>query len=272
MITSSLLRLSLPLLCLALWADGTTPSAAQTREEGQRYFYDLVEKLPAAHAKEWQAAPGYAQKRDNFLNPDYTPALPERLTKRLNKEARRAARKDTKCRDMQAVESGFEGPLGLDRQVERQVLQGRIRNAWAYRIRLAGCGKAYAANFVLVQDTDEKLSHLNALPGDTLSWPSLQADALPKIALTGLRTVRQDNPSCIPARRDRVVQTKLVHKPAPAKKMFGVMLKGRWMEVWTMRICGEQLDLEVAFRADGSGGASFQARPTPGPVSQKPAP
>ncbi len=251
-------------LCLAVtitWSPAT-PLHAQTLQEGRDYFLKLEASMPADRATQWRAAPGYVQARQNFLTADYTPDISKSKMKRLTKEAKRAARKDTKCRKMELTDAAFQGPLGLDRQVERQILQGQVRNAWSYRISLEGCETAYHANFVLIEENDDELNHVTTLPGTTLAWPSLQSDALPKIALTALQTVRRENPQCIPAGRDRIIATRLDEKRIRDSKMFGVFLGGRWIETWTMQICGQKLDLRVAFRADGSGGASFQAQPS----------
>lgn len=255
---------------LAIAAASVSLVQAQTNEEGRDYLARLDANLPEEQAKAWRDSPGYTQERDNFLNVEYRPALSKDFTRRLMKQARRAARRDSGCRRMQAIASDFGGPLNLDRQVERQVLQGELRNAWTYRVDAEGCGRRYRANFVLVEQMDQSLTTLDLLPGNTVAWPSLQSDALPKIALTSLQTVRLNDPECIPSSRDGVIDTRLeTPQNAQLTKMFGVVLDGRWSEVWTMSICGRELDLQVAFRADGRGGAAFQAKPNAAAVTAK---
>ena len=245
----------------ALSASFATAALSQTKQEGRDYFLKLEASFSANQAAAWRKAPGYEQARQNFLTADYRPDLSPSNLRRIEKQARRAARKDTKCREMTLSNSGFANPLGLDRQVERQVLAGQIHNAWSYRVSFAGCGQTYQANFVVIEEPGGDLTHVTTLPGGTLAWPSLQSDVLPKIALTALQTVRRDRPQCIPSGRDRVIKTWVDEERLNSGKMFGVYFSGRWMETWRMQICGRTLDLQVAFRADGSGGASFQAQP-----------
>lgn len=231
----------------------------QTRADGQTYFRALEQRMPPDRLKAWQSAPGYAQARSNFLTADFRPTLDAKTQKRLTKQARRAARRDRRCRSMAVVDRQFGDPLGLDRQVERQIDRGELRNAWFYRVDLAGCDERYAANFVVIEQMDKDLTHLTALPGDTLAWPSLQSDVLPKVALTSLQAVRNRDPDCIPSGRDHIIETRLDQGPKSGRaKMFGVLLAGSWSERWTMAICRQEVDLRVAFRADGRGGARFQ--------------
>ncbi len=247
---------------LAITAASLSLGQAQTNEEGRDYLARLDANLPEDQARAWRESPGYSQERENFVNVEYRPTLSNDFTRRLIKQARRAARRDSGCRRMQAMANDFGGPLNLDRQVERQVLQGELRNAWTYWVDAEGCDRRYRANFVLVEQMDQSLTSLDLLPGETLAWPSLQSDALPKIALTSLQAVRLNDPECIPSSRDGVIDTRFENpQNAQLTKMFGVVLNGRWSEVWTMSICGRELDLQVAFRADGRGGAAFQAKP-----------
>ncbi len=256
-------------MMLAAWLTAPHSADAQTRAEGRSYFLRLEANLPPDQAAKWKAAPGYGQMRDNFLSADQRPTLSASMSRKLSKTARRAARKDTRCR-MDETGRNFGTALSLDRQIERQILTAQLRNSWSYHIQLAGCDGTYQANFVIIEQTDGDLDHITTLPGSTLTWPSLQQDALPKIALTALQTVRQQDPTCIPSGRDRVIATQVMDTRLPKReKMFGVIMQGSWMEKWTMTICRQKLDLQLAFRADGRGGANFQAQSRQTPIAKR---
>ena len=261
--------LTLIAILFAAWIGEPQNANAQSREEGRSYFLRLEANLPPDQSAKWKAAPGYGQMRDNFLSADRRPELSASLARKMSKAARRAARKDTRCR-MAETGRDFGTALSLDRQIERQILTAQLRNGWSYHIQLQGCDDTYQANFVVIEQSDGDLDHITTLPGSTLTWPSLQHDALPKIALTALQTVRQKDPTCIPSGRDRVIATQVLDKRLPKEtKMFGVIMQGSWMEKWTMTICHQKLDLQVAFRADGRGGANFQAQSRQAPLAKR---
>ena len=264
--------LSLIAMGLAAWIGPMFGAEAQTREEGRSYFLRLEANLPPDQAAKWKAAPGYEQMRNNFLSADQRPDLSAPMSRKLSKAARRAARKDTRCR-MAETGRAFKSALSLDRQIERRILTAQVRNGWSYQVQLAGCDTEYQANFVVIEQIDGDLDHITTLPGSTLTWPSLQHDALPKVALTALQTVRQQDPTCIPSGRDRVIATQVMDTRLPERhKLFGVIMQGSWIETWTMTICRQKLDLQLAFRADGRGGANFQAQSRQTPIAKRSGP
>jgi hypothetical protein len=57
----------------------------------------------------------------------------------------------------------------------------------------------------------------------------------------------------------KLINTEIIEDVTDGKyNASGVLLGGRWVEIWTIKRCGKEFFWRVVFTADGRGGTNFK--------------
>ncbi len=121
------------------------------------------------------------------------------------------------------------------------------------RMLLEGCGNSFMPNFMVLHRPDDT-AIVSMVPGETLASLKLMMDAqAPAIAAAG-----------VVARCGDMSGASFVHSVV-AVQPTGADPGQRWSELWTLRVCGANVEIPVDFlRTDA--GATFTFRPSAGRV------
>lgn len=134
---------------------------------------------------------------------------------------------------------------------------------WLTRYRLERCGDAKTYNAVFVADPNGGYPAPTPFyPGSPLGGPVLVQDAVMSAVTTALAKSGQSGCRKVEAFDMRVKQ------PPHDRIDGGTTVKGVWREVWTFRVCGQMVDVDMVFTPDADGGGtSFKTdgvKATPG--------
>ncbi|MDA8230570.1 MAG: hypothetical protein M0006_04445 [Magnetospirillum sp.] len=131
-----------------------------------------------------------------------------------------------------------------------------VAGAWKDRIRVDRCGSQVTHNVLI--DVEPDGPHVGLLlPGDTDLPVPMQFRALQAGAEEAMKAGKCRDPNRVivsNTRQDKVLE------PVKADPK-GILVAGKWREVWTFRACGKDQKVGMVFSADGKGSATFQASP-----------
>lgn len=88
------------------------------------------------------------------------------------------------------------------------------------------------------------------MPGQFQASPRLQLDTWEMI-------LALDSGADIACKDRKVVNTEVIEQPTGVRIKWGRMVKGRWVERWTVDRCGTRVAYRVEYTADGRGGTFF---------------
>ena len=122
--------------------------------------------------------------------------------------------------------------------------------AWVERVEATGCGPTRLLNVLTIAHSDSPLQVVGMMPGDTLTDPMMQKNALQYAEAIAVRGVP---PGC---KQLAFINTKFdgfIGLPNPE------VTDGResrpWRELWTMTACGNELDIGLIFTPNQRGTA-----------------
>jgi|CXWL01.1.fsa_nt_gi D-serine deaminase-like pyridoxal phosphate-dependent protein len=122
------------------------------------------------------------------------------------------------------------------------------------RMMLEGCGNSFMPNFMVLHRPDDT-AIVSMVPGETLASLKLMMDAqAPAIAAAG-----------VVARCADMTGTRFIHSVVSAQPT-GAGPGQRWSELWTLRVCGANVEIPVDFLITDTG-ATFTFRPNAGRVA-----
>jgi hypothetical protein len=94
-----------------------------------------------------------------------------------------------------------------------------------------------------------------SVPGETLANSNLQFDTWQFIEIFEMG----EAPNC----DSNVVDTRILEDTSGASVRGGPLLKGGWVEEWTLDRCGERVVYRVKYTADGRGGTFIEVSEVP---------
>ncbi len=212
------------------------PAAAQTAPD----------QPAATTAPEAQGLPGMDQLMTYVGKPEYFAMV---STLALNGEhdltpsckAKALGRAGLTVLELPRFEAGKEAPVA-----------GR----WTDQVEVDRCGSHVVHN-VLVAAAADGLHVGLLMPGGTGAPIGMQRDVLQAVARVALKAA-----SCKDANTFFVLDTRKNKLLEPMKPdAQGRLASGKWDEVWTTRACGKVRPVLVTFTADGTGSATYTARP-----------
>lgn len=129
-----------------------------------------------------------------------------------------------------------------------------VGGAWKDQIKLDRCGTPVVHN-VLVSANPAGLPAIGlALPGETALSPRLQQAAVADVVKQAGAKAK-----CKTADQSVIMDTKLESVLVqPKRNAAGVVFEGKWIEIWTAKVCGKALPIKLELSADGEGGATHK--------------
>lgn len=139
---------------------------------------------------------------------------------------------------------------------------GKFRNAWLAYGRPTGCPNGERQRFMLVRTADNALRAGMLNKGESLASPSLIFDAFPTVSMLAKTVVTKGgDKSCM--KSDAAVMllgSRIASQSSDlSPDFYGTRYTGNWEEIWTLKVCERKVEMPVVFRADGQGGAFFNA-------------
>lgn len=132
-------------------------------------------------------------------------------------------------------------------------LSGSGASFYQERMLLEGCGNSFMPNFMVLHRPDDT-AIVSMVPGETRASLKLMMDAqAPAIAAAG-----------VVARCGDMSGASFVHSVV-SEQPTGAGAGQRWSEVWTLRVCGANVEIPVEFLITDTG-ATFTFRPHDGRV------
>lgn len=125
---------------------------------------------------------------------------------------------------------------------------------WKDEIKVDRCGKVVVHNVLFVAKPDGLPEIGLLLPGETTLSPRLQRVVLADVAKAvgqRLKCKEVDKTVVSDTRFDKVMVP-------PKKNAQGVVVEGKWREVWTARACGKSTDVAIELTSDGQGAANHK--------------
>ena len=126
--------------------------------------------------------------------------------------------------------------------------------AWVERVEATGCGPTRLLNVLTIAHSDSPMQVVGMMPGDTLTDPMMQKNALQYAEAIAVRGVP---PGC---KQLAFLNTKFdgfIGLPNPE------VTDGResrpWRELWTMTACGSEFDIGLIFTPNQRGTALDRA-------------
>jgi len=154
------------------------------------------------------------------------------------------------------IRLGKLAPVSLDGMITTMIAKGQIENGWLVRVTLDDCPPADPIRVLLLRAADGRtLQGIFAGQGTSYAWPSLSREALRGAVSTALKQLRTADSACNP--RD-ITPTGMRIAGSSADlgpDVYGIRLKGSWNETWTFEPCGHRIEVPIAFRTNGNGGA-----------------
>jgi hypothetical protein len=151
-------------------------------------------------------------------------------------------------------------PATADRMVWKAALAGEIKNAWTAKVELGGCGEA-PVNYLVVTDKNGKTSAGPFSWGQSLAGISLTRDVMPAAAGALASNMKKVDAECSLERLKKFAPgpRQIQDMRTVGEDVYGVRFKGNWSEIWHFTVCDYDVGIPINFRADGSGGAYFDA-------------
>jgi hypothetical protein len=151
-------------------------------------------------------------------------------------------------------------PATADRMLWKAALAGDIRNAWTAQVLLGGCGKD-PANYLIVRDKNGKISAGAFSWGQSLAGISLTRDVMPAAAGAMASNMKKLDAQCTLDRLKAFTTgpREILDMKGAGEDVYGVRFKGNWSEIWHFTVCDYDVAIPINFRADGSGGAYYDA-------------
>jgi hypothetical protein len=116
---------------------------------------------------------------------------------------------------------------------------------WIDQLKVDRCGTPAQRNLYLIARGKGQLQAVSMLPGETITSPVLQRDALKVVPIVALDKMKCE------AAQVAVIDTKVSVAPAPNRP---------WQEEWTFGGCDQMIALAVDFVPDGKGGTTFSVK------------
>jgi hypothetical protein len=151
-------------------------------------------------------------------------------------------------------------PDTADRALWKAARAGQIMNAWTAKVRLGGCGKE-PANYLVVKDKTGRTSVGVFSWGESLAGISLSRDAMPAALGAMAANMKKIAPDCTidDIKKFTIGPREILDMKDAGDNVYGVRFKGNWSEIWHFKVCGYDVAIPMKFRADGSGGAYYEA-------------
>jgi hypothetical protein len=142
----------------------------------------------------------------------------------------------------------------------KAALAGEIKNAWTAKVLLGGCRKE-PANYLVVRDKAGKTSAGVWSWGQTLAGITLTRDVMPSAAGAMTASIMKVDAACTMDRLKQFVAgpREISDMKSAGEDIYGMRFKGTWSEIWHFTVCGYDAAIPINFRADGSGGAYYEA-------------
>lgn len=126
--------------------------------------------------------------------------------------------------------------------------------AWKEHVRVDRCGKTIVHNLIAMAQPGAEPQIGLLFPGATAATPPLQREA---VAAAGAEAIAKlgckDNSVAV---LDTAADKILVPLKADTS---GLIVEGKWREIWTLRACKKVLPVAVEFTTNGKGGALVEA-------------
>ena len=146
-------------------------------------------------------------------------------------------------------------PATAERYVFNNAIKGQVRNGWTVTVRHPACDPA-PVRYMVVQDSAGALRTTRVNRGVSYAHDSLIGDTLPLAVLAAELFLKRSNIPCNePTKAQLGVMRIDSATPDLGQDVLGVRYKGTWTEVWPLTMCGQTIEVPVAFTADGDGGA-----------------
>mgnify|MGYP000852537186 FL=1 len=155
----------------------------------------------------------------------------------------------------QSVEVSNVRPITGDRLVLQGVAQRSLQNGWRFDGVLVGCPSGARADFIVIRDAAGQLQmHLTNL-GQSLVSYSVGQDSVSKAILMSDILLAKAGAAC-EAGLERPLDSRVTQKSNDlGPETYGVRYRGGWTEIWTLRRCNREIEVEMMFSGDGDGGA-----------------
>lgn len=161
-----------------------------------------------------------------------------------------------RCAPGEVRTKGAPAPATADRFVTLAADRGTVRNGWTVTAMPLGCADARPMRLFVLALADGQTIAPVLNTGTSLAWPTLLRDIAVGAVTAAVRVLRAN--TCDARDLDPVVDARVTARGGDlGPDFYGVRYRGGWSETWTFRACGRAAEVPIAFRADGTGGASY---------------
>lgn len=137
----------------------------------------------------------------------------------------------------------------------------QLRNMWTVTATSRGCPGFVPVNWIVALMGNDELFVRRYSTGDTVSWVSLITDSQSMIAAQAVAVLQAKGPMACKSDDPISIVKREMGEPTGdlGPDFYGVRYRGGWREIWTYRACNRDLVVPITFRADGNGGATWNA-------------
>jgi len=151
-------------------------------------------------------------------------------------------------------------PVTADRNLSLAIERGQFQNVWQASVQPAGCPDAERQRFMVVRQPDGTVGATLLNKGESLTPPTILLDAYEAAAPFAIAEVNKVDPEC----RNPGAITTMPHIQVTARSedlgpdFYGLRFSGNWQELWTIKVCGQMVEVPQSFETDGEGGVTIK--------------